>query len=64
LVLAQVAREAGFARGALYHRFREKDELVLAWRRSRVHETLSVGTSAIGRWLPGASVAVTSPVSG
>jgi AcrR family transcriptional regulator len=38
LVLEEVAREAGFTRGALYHQFREKDELVLAalaW----VHDT-------------------------
>ena len=30
LVLAEVAREAGYTRGALYHQFRDKDELVLA----------------------------------
>ena len=38
LVLEEVAREAGFTRGAVYHQFREKDELVLAalaW----VHDT-------------------------
>jgi AcrR family transcriptional regulator len=34
LVLEQVAREAGYTRGALYHQFRDKEELalaVLAW---------------------------------
>jgi AcrR family transcriptional regulator len=30
LNLEQVAREAGYTRGALYHQFRDKDELVLA----------------------------------
>ena len=30
LRLEQVAREAGYTRGALYHQFRDKDELVLA----------------------------------
>jgi AcrR family transcriptional regulator len=30
LVLADVAAEAGYTRGALYHQFRDKDELVLA----------------------------------
>jgi AcrR family transcriptional regulator len=30
LVLEQVAREAGYTRGALYHQFKDKDELVLA----------------------------------
>jgi AcrR family transcriptional regulator len=30
LVLEQVAREAGYTRGALYHQFADKDELVLA----------------------------------
>jgi AcrR family transcriptional regulator len=41
LVLEEVAREAGYTRGALYHQFKDKDELVLAvlhwadetWRR-------------------------------
>src|SRR2546423_14235592 len=41
LVLEQVAREAGYTRGALYHQFRHKEELALAvlgwvdktWRR-------------------------------
>ena len=41
LNLEQVAREAGYTRGALYHQFRDKDDLVLAalewgdqtWRR-------------------------------
>ena len=41
LVLEQVAREAGYTRGALYHQFRDKEELALAvvqwvdetWRR-------------------------------
>jgi AcrR family transcriptional regulator len=38
LVLEQVAREAGYTRGALYHQFKDKEELALAvieW----VHET-------------------------
>jgi AcrR family transcriptional regulator len=30
LVLEQVAREAGYTRGALYHQFRDKDDLALA----------------------------------
>jgi AcrR family transcriptional regulator len=30
LVLEQVAREAGYTRGALYHQFRDKEELALA----------------------------------
>jgi AcrR family transcriptional regulator len=30
LVLEQVAREAGYTRGALYHQFKDKDELTLA----------------------------------
>lgn len=30
LVLSDVAAEAGYTRGALYHQFRDKDELVLA----------------------------------
>jgi AcrR family transcriptional regulator len=30
LVLEQVARDAGYTRGALYHQFRDKEELVLA----------------------------------
>lgn len=30
LVLADVAAEAGYTRGALYHQFRDKDDLVLA----------------------------------
>ena len=30
LVLEQVARDAGYTRGALYHQFRDKDELALA----------------------------------
>ncbi|HEY1508343.1 MAG TPA: TetR/AcrR family transcriptional regulator [Solirubrobacteraceae bacterium] len=30
LVLERVAREAGYTRGALYHQFKDKDELVLA----------------------------------
>src|SRR3954452_4873173 len=30
LNLEQVARDAGYTRGALYHQFRDKDELVLA----------------------------------
>lgn len=30
LVLEQVARDAGYTRGALYHQFQDKDELVLA----------------------------------
>lgn len=30
LALAQVAAEAGYTRGALYHQFRDKDDLVLA----------------------------------
>ncbi|WCB91815.1 hypothetical protein DSM104299_00493 [Baekduia alba] len=30
LVLGEVAAEAGYTRGALYHQFRDKDELVLA----------------------------------
>jgi AcrR family transcriptional regulator len=30
LVLEQVARDAGYTRGALYHQFKDKDELVLA----------------------------------
>src|SRR3954453_7630433 len=30
LVLEQVARDAGYTRGALYHQFTDKDELVLA----------------------------------
>jgi AcrR family transcriptional regulator len=41
LVLEQVAREAGYTRGALYHQFRDKEDLALAvlrwvdetWRR-------------------------------
>src|SRR5438093_3558747 len=38
LVLEEVAREAGYTRGALYHQFRDKEDLALAvleW----VHET-------------------------
>jgi AcrR family transcriptional regulator len=38
LVLEEVAREAGYTRGALYHQFRDKEELALAvieW----IHET-------------------------
>ena len=47
VVLADVAREAGYTRGALYHQFRDKEELalaVLAW----VNETwtLEVGAPA------------------
>src|SRR2546426_11615752 len=30
LVLEQVAREAGYTRGALYHQFRDKEDLTLA----------------------------------
>ena len=30
LVLEQVARSAGYTRGALYHQFRDKEELALA----------------------------------
>lgn len=30
LVLSEVAAEAGYTRGALYHQFKDKDELVLA----------------------------------
>src|SRR3954469_8491261 len=30
LVLEQVARDAGYTRGALYHQFRDKDDLALA----------------------------------
>src|SRR5262245_66244589 len=30
LVLSDVAREAGYTRGALYHQFRDKEELALA----------------------------------
>src|SRR5256714_10212667 len=30
LVLEQVAREAGYTRGALYHQFRDKQDLTLA----------------------------------
>lgn len=30
LVLEQVARDAGYTRGALYHQFRDKEDLVLA----------------------------------
>src|SRR5436853_4671751 len=30
LILEQVAREAGYTRGALYHQFRDKEELALA----------------------------------
>src|ERR671911_2581354 len=30
LVLEQVAREAGYTRGALYHQFKDKEELTLA----------------------------------
>src|SRR5919197_4005451 len=30
LVLEQVARDAGYTRGALYHQFRDKEELALA----------------------------------
>src|ERR687883_670977 len=40
LVLEDVAREAGYTRGALYHQFKDKEELALAvleW----VHETWS-----------------------
>src|SRR5829696_7894299 len=41
LVLEEVAREAGYTRGALYHQFRDKEDLALAvvgwvdqtWRR-------------------------------
>src|SRR5688572_13371247 len=30
LVLEEVAREAGYSRGALYHQFRDKEDLALA----------------------------------
>src|SRR5437660_1645986 len=30
LILEDVARQAGYTRGALYHQFRDKDDLVLA----------------------------------
>jgi AcrR family transcriptional regulator len=30
LVLEEVARDAGYTRGALYHQFRDKEELTLA----------------------------------
>src|SRR5437762_4381331 len=30
LILEQVAREAGYTRGALYHQFKDKEELALA----------------------------------
>src|SRR3954465_1013168 len=30
LVLEQVARDAGYTRGALYHQFRDKEDLALA----------------------------------
>jgi AcrR family transcriptional regulator len=45
LVLADVAADAGYSRGALYHQFRDKDELVLAtleW--VRVNWLAEVGT--------------------
>jgi AcrR family transcriptional regulator len=48
LVLAEVAAEAGYTRGALYHQFRDKEDLVLAviqatfeaWRREVGFERL------------------------
>src|SRR5438477_332938 len=33
LVLEQVARDAGYTRGALYHQFKDKDDLALAMLR-------------------------------
>jgi AcrR family transcriptional regulator len=58
LVLEQVAREAGYTRGALYHQFRDKDDLVLAtlewvdqaWRaevQPLVQRELTPGTALI-----------------
>src|SRR2546422_4716465 len=40
LVLEEVAREAGYTRGALYHQFKDKQDLALAvieWVRSEEH---------------------------
>jgi AcrR family transcriptional regulator len=57
LVLEQVAREAGYTRGALYHQFKNKDDLVLAvlaW----VDETWWEEVGALGEQQPDAASAL------
>ena len=50
LVLEQVAREAGYTRGALYHQFRDKEALALAvveW----IDETWQREVGAVAAWV-------------